>query len=230
MAIFDIQMAIFWRVRCQSGWIWAQSDNPVSLFHYWLNIFNFLNFQQDVNIFGKSVYLTVIGRRSNQFAGTRFLKRGSNHEVSVSLRCQKSIWSISCTFPHNLSNPIFFFFFLIASNPISLSPWDTVSHSDDISTSLVFELGLLCLADISPVLSLLRRLKLFIDFSPLCGYFHTQNMWLASIDLCCGGLAKSRDYLVSSCRYLLGLIFFSWGESEKTDLSLRHLLHIHAGR
>ena len=37
--------------------------------------------QSNISIFGKSFYLTLIARRSNKFAGTRFLKRGANFEV-----------------------------------------------------------------------------------------------------------------------------------------------------
>ena len=39
--------------------------------------------QSNISIFGKSFYLTLIARRSNKFAGTRFLKRGANYEVRV---------------------------------------------------------------------------------------------------------------------------------------------------
>lgn len=35
----------------------------------------------DISVFGRCVYLALIARRSNHFAGTRFLKRGANHEV-----------------------------------------------------------------------------------------------------------------------------------------------------
>jgi len=38
----------------------------------------------DISVFGRSVYLTLVSRRSNQFAGTRFLKRGGNSSVSSS--------------------------------------------------------------------------------------------------------------------------------------------------
>lgn len=34
-------------------------------------------------VFGRPVYLTLIARRSNKFAGTRFLKRGANCEGYV---------------------------------------------------------------------------------------------------------------------------------------------------
>ncbi|KAK6187826.1 hypothetical protein SNE40_005765 [Patella caerulea] len=36
--------------------------------------------QCKMSVYGKPIYITLIGRRSNQFAGTRFLKRGSNCE------------------------------------------------------------------------------------------------------------------------------------------------------
>lgn len=39
--------------------------------------------QSNVCIFGWSVYITLIARRSNKYAGTRFLKRGSNFEGDV---------------------------------------------------------------------------------------------------------------------------------------------------
>lgn len=38
--------------------------------------------QSNVSIFGRSMYVTIIARRSNKYAGTRFLKRGSNFDVS----------------------------------------------------------------------------------------------------------------------------------------------------
>jgi hypothetical protein len=37
--------------------------------------------QSSVCVYGKPVYMTVIARRSARYAGTRFLKRGSNFEV-----------------------------------------------------------------------------------------------------------------------------------------------------
>ncbi|KAJ1519714.1 hypothetical protein ONE63_004974 [Megalurothrips usitatus] len=39
--------------------------------------------QSNVSIFGWSVYITLIARRSNRYAGTRFLKRGANFEGDV---------------------------------------------------------------------------------------------------------------------------------------------------
>lgn len=39
--------------------------------------------QSNVSIFGCSAYITLIARRSNKYAGTRFLKRGSNFEGDV---------------------------------------------------------------------------------------------------------------------------------------------------
>lgn len=42
-----------------------------------------MHFLIDVCVYGKPLYLTLIARRSNKFAGTRFLKRGANDEVSI---------------------------------------------------------------------------------------------------------------------------------------------------
>ncbi|KYN43635.1 Polyphosphoinositide phosphatase [Trachymyrmex septentrionalis] len=39
--------------------------------------------QSNVSIFGRSMYVTVIARRSNKYAGTRFLKRGANFDGDV---------------------------------------------------------------------------------------------------------------------------------------------------
>lgn len=39
--------------------------------------------QCNLYVFGKSIYITLIARRSNEFAGTRFLKRGANSQGAV---------------------------------------------------------------------------------------------------------------------------------------------------
>lgn len=39
--------------------------------------------QANISVFGRSVYVTLIARRSNKYAGTRFLKRGANFNVSL---------------------------------------------------------------------------------------------------------------------------------------------------
>ncbi|XP_017878780.1 polyphosphoinositide phosphatase isoform X2 [Ceratina calcarata] len=39
--------------------------------------------QSNVSIFGRSMYVTLIARRSNKYAGTRFLKRGANFDGDV---------------------------------------------------------------------------------------------------------------------------------------------------
>lgn len=39
--------------------------------------------QSNVSIFGRSMYITIIARRSNKYAGTRFLKRGANFDVCI---------------------------------------------------------------------------------------------------------------------------------------------------
>jgi len=37
--------------------------------------------QSNVCVYGKPIFMTLIARRSAKYAGTRFLKRGSNFEV-----------------------------------------------------------------------------------------------------------------------------------------------------
>merc|ERR1719362_2825917 len=39
--------------------------------------------QSNISIYGKPIYLTLIARRSNRYAGTRFLKRGANNSGDV---------------------------------------------------------------------------------------------------------------------------------------------------
>ncbi|XP_073975881.1 polyphosphoinositide phosphatase FIG4 [Rhodnius prolixus] len=39
--------------------------------------------QANISVFGRSVYVTLIARRSNKYAGTRFLKRGANFNGDV---------------------------------------------------------------------------------------------------------------------------------------------------
>ncbi|XP_025420076.1 polyphosphoinositide phosphatase isoform X2 [Sipha flava] len=43
-----------------------------------LNIMHGFISQSNVSIFGRPIYITLIARRSNKYAGTRFLKRGAN--------------------------------------------------------------------------------------------------------------------------------------------------------
>ena len=37
----------------------------------------------DISVCGRPIYLTMVARRSKEFAGTRFLKRGANDEGHV---------------------------------------------------------------------------------------------------------------------------------------------------
>ena len=37
----------------------------------------------DICVYGRPIYVTLIARRSKEFAGTRFLKRGANDEVGT---------------------------------------------------------------------------------------------------------------------------------------------------
>ncbi|KAF5302795.1 hypothetical protein FQA39_LY01975, partial [Lamprigera yunnana] len=39
--------------------------------------------QSNVNVFGRSIYVTLVARRSCKYAGTRFLKRGANFQGDV---------------------------------------------------------------------------------------------------------------------------------------------------
>ena len=39
----------------------------------------------DICVYGRPIYVTLIARRSKEFAGTRFLKRGANDEVGTVL-------------------------------------------------------------------------------------------------------------------------------------------------
>lgn len=50
-----------------------------------LNIMHGFISQSNVSIFGRPIYITLIARRSNRYAGTRFLKRGANINVSIIL-------------------------------------------------------------------------------------------------------------------------------------------------
>lgn len=48
-----------------------------------LNIIHGFVGQSNISVYGKPLYITLIARRSNKFAGTRFLKRGANDEGFV---------------------------------------------------------------------------------------------------------------------------------------------------
>ncbi len=45
--------------------------------------------QYNLNVFCRSIYLTLICRRSQRFSGTRFLKRGGNCKVNFELKEKK---------------------------------------------------------------------------------------------------------------------------------------------
>lgn len=65
----------------------SSSPQPyhVVLFHsYRVLLYNTQSYNVlDLVVFGKHIYLTVIARRSNKYAGPRFLKRGSNPRVNI---------------------------------------------------------------------------------------------------------------------------------------------------
>lgn len=59
---------------------------PLQKIHYkdWiLEVIHGFISQSNINIFGRSVYVCLIARRSTKFAGTRFLKRGANWSGDV---------------------------------------------------------------------------------------------------------------------------------------------------
>ncbi|PIK47747.1 putative polyphosphoinositide phosphatase [Apostichopus japonicus] len=55
--------------------------------------------QVNVSIFGRPVYVTLIARRSNQYAGTRYLKRGSNAvgDVANEVETEQIVYDASLT-------------------------------------------------------------------------------------------------------------------------------------
>ncbi|GAB1604859.1 polyphosphoinositide phosphatase-like [Argonauta hians] len=65
-----------------------------------INIIHGFIGQVNICIFGKPIYLTLIGRRSNQFAGTRFLKRGANNKGAVAneVETEQIVHDASVTF------------------------------------------------------------------------------------------------------------------------------------
>ena len=49
-------------------------------------------------MYGRPIYLTLIARRSKEYAGTRFLKRGANDEASLR-ECVLSIDTLKVILP-----------------------------------------------------------------------------------------------------------------------------------
>ena len=60
----------------------------------------FLTTCEDISVFGRPIYLTMIARRSKEFAGTRFLKRGANDEghVANEVETEQIVHDASCSF------------------------------------------------------------------------------------------------------------------------------------
>ena len=60
----------------------------------------FLTVCEDISVFGRPIYLTMIARRSKDFAGTRFLKRGANDEghVANEVETEQIVHDASCSF------------------------------------------------------------------------------------------------------------------------------------
>ena len=64
-------------------YVWNQyllrpTNNKLS-YHWLVYIVHGFLSQSSINIFGSSVFITLISRRSQKYAGTRFLKRGGNN-------------------------------------------------------------------------------------------------------------------------------------------------------
>ena len=59
--------------------------------------------QVNVSLFGKSIYITLIGRRSHYFAGARFLKRGANNKgyVANEVETEQIVADMSLTSFHS---------------------------------------------------------------------------------------------------------------------------------
>ena len=58
----------------------------------------------DISVYGRPIYLTMIARRSKQFAGTRFLKRGANDEGHVANEVENEETLQDAT-NHTIHNP-----------------------------------------------------------------------------------------------------------------------------
>ncbi|CAH0714270.1 unnamed protein product, partial [Brenthis ino] len=76
-------------VRTVPEWRFVWNSHLLSVVHSQLHpdwilyiIHGFIE-QSNLNIFGRPIYLTLIARRSNRYAGTRFLKRGANMHGDV---------------------------------------------------------------------------------------------------------------------------------------------------
>ncbi|XP_060803876.1 polyphosphoinositide phosphatase [Amyelois transitella] len=76
-------------VRAVPEWRFVWNSHLLSAVHNHLHpdwilyiIHGFIE-QSNLNIFGRPIYLTLIARRSNRYAGTRFLKRGANMHGDV---------------------------------------------------------------------------------------------------------------------------------------------------
>ncbi|CAB3223688.1 unnamed protein product [Arctia plantaginis] len=76
-------------VRTVPEWRYVWNSHLLSAVHSHLHpdwilyiVHGFIE-QSNLNIFGRPVYLTLIARRSNRYAGTRFLKRGANMHGDV---------------------------------------------------------------------------------------------------------------------------------------------------
>lgn len=62
-----------------------RTERKLKRIFYFASILSFSILIVDINVYGKPLYVTLIARRSNKYAGTRFLKRGTNDEVNLQI-------------------------------------------------------------------------------------------------------------------------------------------------
>ena len=58
-----------------------------TIYSLWVTLNTLNMWYIDICVYGRPIYVTLIARRSKEFAGTRFLKRGANDEVRTLLLC-----------------------------------------------------------------------------------------------------------------------------------------------
>ncbi|XP_047986430.1 polyphosphoinositide phosphatase [Leguminivora glycinivorella] len=85
----DSRASLEFGVRTVPEWRFVWNSHLLSPVHSQLHpdwilyiVHGFIE-QSNLNIFGRPVYITLVARRSNRYAGTRFLKRGANMHGDV---------------------------------------------------------------------------------------------------------------------------------------------------
>jgi hypothetical protein len=90
--------AVSYLSKPNERYLWNQylTDLVRSKIHHdWiLNIIHGFVDQANISIYGSPILLTLVARRSNRYAGTRFLKRGANFKVPISRRSDLQLRSL----------------------------------------------------------------------------------------------------------------------------------------